>query len=43
MNVFLLVIHRDLTSKNPNPSPKELKKAFNLISSGFNIWLVQTN
>ncbi|GAB3355745.1 hypothetical protein GCM10027566_18160 [Arachidicoccus ginsenosidivorans] len=27
MNVFLIVIHRDLTSKNPKPSPAELKEA----------------
>ena len=27
MNEFLIVIHRDLTSKNPKPSPEELKSA----------------
>lgn len=27
MNVFLIAIHRDLISKNPKPSPEELKQA----------------
>ncbi|KIC95007.1 YciI family protein [Flavihumibacter solisilvae] len=28
MSEFLITIHRDLTSKNPHPSPEELKEAF---------------
>lgn len=27
MNEFLIAIHRDLTSKNPSPSPEEMKEA----------------
>ena len=27
MNEFLIVIHRDLTSKNPSPSPEQMKEA----------------
>ncbi|HRO44363.1 YciI family protein [Agriterribacter sp.] len=27
MNEFLLAIHRDLTSKNPSPSPEQMKAA----------------
>lgn len=27
MNEFLIAIHRDLTSKNPNPSPEQMKAA----------------
>lgn len=27
MNEFLIAIHRDLTSKNPKPSPEEMKEA----------------
>ena len=27
MNEFLIAIHRDLTSKNPSPSPEQMKEA----------------
>lgn len=27
MNEFLIAIHRDLTSKNPHPSPEQMKEA----------------
>jgi len=27
MNEFLIAIHRDLSSKHPNPSPEQMKKA----------------